>query len=451
VTVNSDPCVVIFLVHGTFARGARWTRPGSLFRTGLTAALTENGQRGVSFESVDWSGGNSHRARRAGAVRLERRLRASLRRHPEACHFLVGHSHGGNIAMRAAKRTGRGADRRIGVVTLATPYLRFRKVHSSMIAWPLLCLGFAKGVANLVFILIAGPFVALAGLFRESLRMGIAIVVALVASFFAVRPLIDAGWPVTPGHFVERVCSFVASGRICDSAGSLFNLLLVLLGTIGVSAIAWSFALDEVAWKRRRSLVKRRRTIFRRYAYSQPEGAIRTPVLAMSSAIDEALGILSGAWFAHRVVGWMARAFSIAVVTGAIALAAFAIWRLNRWLFASGQSPMVVGYVWEGLDYILPIGGLMIAAAVGSTTLLLTRLAGYSNLGLGLANPDHNLLWTVRAYRTPGTGANALSVRYGLWDVLGASNGFLLHSRLYTYAPAIRRIAEWMRNECARG
>jgi hypothetical protein len=139
------------------------------------------------------------------------------------------------------------------------------------------------------------------------------------------------------------------------------------------------------------------------------------------------------------------------VITAAIALAAFVIWRLNRWLFASDRDPMVVGYVWEGLDYILPIGGLIIAAVVGCTTLLLTKLAGYSNLGLGLANPDHNLLWTVRAHRAPGPLPNALSIRYDLWDVLRGSAGLLFHSRLYTYAPAIRRVAEWMGDECEFG
>lgn len=447
------PSLVIFLVHGTFARNAPWTRTGSLFRTQLAAALTHNGHDEVYFETVDWSGGNSHQARRAGAVELERRLRASLRRHPGACHYVVGHSHGGNIALRAAKRAERHAERRIGIVTLATPFLKFHKVRSSMIALPLLCLGFVKGVAFLAITVFAAPFMILAALFRDwprSLPALIVIAVVLAASVFASRPLVEAGWPVTPGHFLGGVCSYVSSEAICSAAGSFFNLLLALLGTALVSSIAYAMALEELSWKRRRSLVQRRRTIFRRYAYSQPESAIRTPVLAMSSAIDEALGVLSGAWLAHRAVGWMARAVSIAVITGAIALAVAAIWRLNHWLSTSDLNPMVAGYVWEGLDYILPIAGLIIAGAVGLATLLLSKLAGYSNLGLGLASPDHNLLWTVRAHRALGTELNALSIRYGLWDVLRASDGLMLHSRLYTYAPAVRRVAEWMQDECAR-
>jgi hypothetical protein len=446
--------LVIFLVHGTFARGAPWARAGSPFGTQLAAALAEAGHANVCFETVDWSGGNSHHARRAGAVRLERRLRASLRSRPGASHFVVGHSHGGNIALRAAKRTGRCADGSIGVVTLATPFLKFRKVRSSMIGWPLLCLGFAKGVALLAITMIAGPVLAFAGFYRAwprgwPIASGIYVLVLATAAF-AVRPLIDAGWPATPGHFLGKACSFVSSESFCAAGGTIFNLLLALMGTAFLFAVAYGVALDEVSWKQRRSLVRQRRAIFRRYAYSQPEPGIRTSVLALSSAIDEALGVLSGTWMAHLAVGWMARTFSIAIVGGATVLAAFVIWRLNRWIFASERSPMVAGFAWEGLDYLLPIGGLIIATAVGVATLLLTKLAGYSNLGLGLANPDHNLLWTVRAQRAPGTGLNALSVRYGLWEVLRGSRGVFLHSRLYTYAPAIGRIAEWMQHESVR-
>ena len=438
----------IFLVHGTFASLATWTRPETIFRTQLAAALTRDGHVEVCFESVDWSGGNSHQARRAGAVTLERRLRDSLRRQPDAYHFVVGHSHGGNIALRAAKRVERCVDRRIAVVTLATPFLRFRKVHSSLITWPMLCLGFTKTVASWLFFIITTPFVVFGSLFRTSLLTAIGYLVFLAVAAFASPRLVRAGLPVTPGHALERVCSFVSSEGICDAAGSLLNLLLVLVGSVLSSVFAWFVARGEISWQHRRSLVQRRRTILRRYGYSQPEPAIRTRVFAMSSAIDEALAVLSGAWLAHRVVGWMARAFSIAVVAGAISLAAFVLWRLNRWLFASNQNPMVVGYVWEGLDYLLPIGGVVIAAAVALATHLLTKVAGYSNLGLGLANPDHNLLWTVRAHRVPGTGLDASSVRFGLWEVLHGS-GLLFHSRLYTHAPAIQRIAEWMGNECA--
>jgi hypothetical protein len=68
---------VITLVHGTFARDARWTLQDSA----LSAALRKAGCHVTRFA---WSGRNSHRARSQAAGDLVEHLRQQLAEHPRA-------------------------------------------------------------------------------------------------------------------------------------------------------------------------------------------------------------------------------------------------------------------------------------------------------------------------------------------------------------------------------
>lgn len=94
------PQTVITLVHGTWARRARWTRPDSR----LCSALRE-GLPHVLFERFIWSGSNSITSRESAARALAEQLRALVSRFPTANHYVIAHSHGGNIAMYALART----------------------------------------------------------------------------------------------------------------------------------------------------------------------------------------------------------------------------------------------------------------------------------------------------------------------------------------------------------
>ena len=120
-------CVIV-LVHGTFAPGASWTQDGSLFRKRISELLKT---KKVRFERFDWTGrwpgplkkiNNSHTIRLSSAGRLQAKLREIGQAYPNARIFLVGHSHGGNVALYALK-DDEIACRVSGVITLSTPFI----------------------------------------------------------------------------------------------------------------------------------------------------------------------------------------------------------------------------------------------------------------------------------------------------------------------------------------
>src|SRR5688572_22392534 len=94
-----EPQVVVTLVHGTFARRADWTLPSSR----LSRSILDTVHGPVRFEQFLWSGWNAVTSRRRGVERLTLHLAASLARWPNAKHFVIGHSHGGNIAFQAMR------------------------------------------------------------------------------------------------------------------------------------------------------------------------------------------------------------------------------------------------------------------------------------------------------------------------------------------------------------
>ena len=118
------PLYVIHTVHGTrltFTRKAKWVEPGSPFCTSLNELL---GLR-ARFVPLDWGGKNSVQARWDGSVKLLTQLEEQRKEHEYADHFVVGHSHGGNVALMALDSEP-AAKKVRGVATLATPFLSAR-------------------------------------------------------------------------------------------------------------------------------------------------------------------------------------------------------------------------------------------------------------------------------------------------------------------------------------
>lgn len=113
-----DPNYVVTLLHGTFARGAAWTKEGSELVTVLRSRLKGR----VRIERCEWSGWNSIGARRSGADGLAAHLDRLEETFPNARHYVIAHSHGGNIALYALRQRGL-ASRISGVVCIATPFL----------------------------------------------------------------------------------------------------------------------------------------------------------------------------------------------------------------------------------------------------------------------------------------------------------------------------------------
>ena len=116
--------IVVTLVHGTFASGAPWTKEGSALRDEIAAALAAE-PGGIAFDVFEWSGRNSHKARVKAGYELAAHIRELQRRMPACRHFIVAHSHGGNVALLAHKHLD-VAEHALGIATLGTPFLHAR-------------------------------------------------------------------------------------------------------------------------------------------------------------------------------------------------------------------------------------------------------------------------------------------------------------------------------------
>jgi pimeloyl-ACP methyl ester carboxylesterase len=109
---------LVTLVHGTFATSAPWMKDEST----LSETLRQRLGVGLTLVPFNWSGRNSPKARLAAADCLATRLARQVREHPDAKHYIVSHSHGGAVALRAAVKSG-VLDRIAGIVCMATPFL----------------------------------------------------------------------------------------------------------------------------------------------------------------------------------------------------------------------------------------------------------------------------------------------------------------------------------------
>jgi hypothetical protein len=116
---------IITLVHGTWASKAVWTRPDSDLYHSLRQTAERIGVQ-VDVRTRTWSGSNSVRGREEAARTLIERLREDFKLSPAASHFLIAHSHGGNIVIDAVRADGVG-ERVSGIVTMSTPFVSCRR------------------------------------------------------------------------------------------------------------------------------------------------------------------------------------------------------------------------------------------------------------------------------------------------------------------------------------
>jgi hypothetical protein len=128
--------IVVTLIHGTFATEAEWTRNESTLCRAIHDAFPE-----VELRRLPWLGGNTLGARRDAAEKLRACIAADSASGPDTRHFLVAHSHGGNIALYAL-RDPAVRERIAGVATLATPFLIARRRDLGIQGLSLFCVGF---------------------------------------------------------------------------------------------------------------------------------------------------------------------------------------------------------------------------------------------------------------------------------------------------------------------
>lgn len=115
--IPTKKCMVT-LVHGTWARKAPWTRKKSRLYDTLNA-------QGYKVERVEWDSWNRFATREAAAEKLRKHLDDN----DGYDHFVIAHSHGGNVAIRALD----GDDNVLrGLVCLNTPFFNILGRDSQM-------------------------------------------------------------------------------------------------------------------------------------------------------------------------------------------------------------------------------------------------------------------------------------------------------------------------------
>jgi hypothetical protein len=148
------PRLVVTLVHGTWAMTSEWTRPRLKFVKALERALAKRGATDVQFDRFLWSGGNTFAARKRAQDKLACHIRGIAAKHPDVPHYIVSHSHGGNVALAALRDLmEHGGDVPVqGVACLGTPFL-IRARRDDPPLEQLLALGSGPFIATLLLAL----------------------------------------------------------------------------------------------------------------------------------------------------------------------------------------------------------------------------------------------------------------------------------------------------------
>lgn len=421
---------VVTLVHGTRllpwqARRPDWTEEDSSLCMALQSKLP------VTFRFFGWNGGNSMRARAAAKKDLVQFLREGISDSPDAKHFIIAHSHGGNVSLHAACEVD--LENVIqGVVCMATPFLHVNRYEGS---------DFGKPIAKLMK---TSPwlvwFFCLFGLLS-----------------FAPRYLKQLGQP-------ESVLL------------KLIIAVLLFLLFLGISTAAFAMTLAVVDSSRRRLTDWVDATC----GGNRWPDRIHPRLLILRSVADEASGALIAAQFSRWIMRSLSRLISEA--PGALlrvlqALLKRGVWfsRFGRlfmpllmvlglvWTFSvlvlmvlrlTGTRPNLPAAVWEAITYLLflPWGlGALYAAGMmlGGVFACLYVVFALAGIPLALASMTTlsvafgaDLVWSA-----PWLDINAETTPPGNWAVsllgLSRSPGGLRHS-IYNDPRAISQITDWL-------
>lgn len=145
-TADNKPEVAVTLVHGTWGRGlfwnrddaSRWFEPGGRFYKELHESLTRRGMI-VRIYSFKWSGANSVKERAYAAYGLAEHIQYKDGEHPEIPHFVIAHSHAGNVLADAISQMPYFD---LYSCYLATPFIEFFPAKFSKLKKFALCFAF---------------------------------------------------------------------------------------------------------------------------------------------------------------------------------------------------------------------------------------------------------------------------------------------------------------------
>jgi hypothetical protein len=173
--------IIITLVHGTWGRNSAFIRPKSLLRDSLRRALDDS----IGFLRFGWSGANTHRARISAGRQLAAFLKQAFAKYPDFDHFVISHSHGGNVLLYALRDPVVQAKLR-GGVCVATPFLKCLDRFTNNFG--LNCL-----LGSLPFLLVIVPiFVAACFFYFEQYLLAFLMpALALVVTFYGGKSCLE--------------------------------------------------------------------------------------------------------------------------------------------------------------------------------------------------------------------------------------------------------------------
>jgi len=387
---------VVTLVHGTWAKDASWVRADSKICMRLRQL-----DPSVVIRTFQWSGRNSHRARLHAAEALAKQLGETFSEHPEAEHHLIGHSHGGNVALYVL-RDPRVCGRIASIVCLATPFIHaeVRPVEPAMLVLRLLIYSITFAPAVLAFFAVL--FTTWAVLFFPESELA-----ALMSSAGLPTPLMLVGMVVLCGLFIRA---------------------------------GWQIARGLRRWID--SQLRPRIESYQRKLVKEYEHHTLRPVPILNAQVERdeaALWLRALRWASEprgdsRVVILLAAVF-------ALVLGGFLFWawiqdgHLTESLFSFALSLALVTVATLSVWMVMLALGFVMSHFIFIMVPLLIRAHGG---GFGEWSLIANWLAVIDARAEPAGGFQLESFR-----IAGAGKG-LRHSQIYEDERVIERICKWL-------
>ncbi len=395
--VQSDRSKVrIFLVHGTFAPMAKWTRGGELIeRLGARIDdLTKVKSQDIEFVPCDWAGTFkqawfTQRSRDKGCKRVEATLRNykfSEQDTSDQLNYIIAHSHGGNIILDAISNLGLDGKIR-GVICMNTPFLVMFRRNFSTIA-------------------------------IRVLQISIALAVVLIASVH-----------VKSECAVTNVSTLTQC--LVDDTYDSQNARVVIL--IGASVLVL-FAIFS-KWLRKNDVVEcmrlRQKNLVEKYSGS---AIVKTPVLSAWNAGDEVLAVLRTLQSFSDIPFILLHQISMIILFFAnlrIVAPNFYDW------VAKGDTPeqwllYVIAVVITPIIYCL-------FAAVG-------LLFNFAFLVFPIAGFDVRA-WTNSLITRLAVGYLPVKVNDSTFVEFNLKSSWLNHSRIYEDEESLEYFAKWISND----
>ena len=418
--------IVVTLVHGTFGRlpgsDAAWARDGSHFRGRLTEELGGD----VLFLPFRWSGMNWPTARYRAASRLSDHFRDTAERYPGRSHYVVAHSHGGNVALYALRAADQVSAEGLpdGVVCLSTPFIAAQPRPVSLFRF--------VATYSVMLVTVFAIVAALMG------RLLVPSMARLATSNSVLNALM---WNEV---WVEFVLCAVLSWHATNALERLARVRRKLIAVHGV----------PVPMRIYRSIGDEATAVL-------VTSALFTSIGALAWRAASALTVGVTGVFAGLVLAFLAAPVGVLLLLERL----FGGSRLRRRLAAAARSrrpwailvtigTMLAFAVWGFLLAGTPFGAAdrSYATVVAGLVLAVVACSTLSGLGYGITAPfleisaETTPLGSWQVHLFAARAWNGDEPEFQRADGTAATRGALSHSAAYGDAGVIRDIATWIRD-----